>query len=51
MPVPTLRGNSRGAQIVTIIVDTPTRLTKAQQDLLIDFTKLNKDKDKHGFWH
>lgn len=49
--VPHLRGNSRGPQIVTIIVDTPTRLTKAQQDLLKDFASMSGDKDKHGFWH
>ncbi|HSW85342.1 MAG TPA: molecular chaperone DnaJ [Candidatus Saccharimonadales bacterium] len=32
--VPHLRGNSRGAQIVTITVVTPTKLSKHQQDLL-----------------
>jgi molecular chaperone DnaJ len=35
--VPHLRGNSRGAHIVTIIVDTPTRLSKRQRGLLEDF--------------
>jgi molecular chaperone DnaJ len=35
--VPHLRGSSRGAHIVTIIVDTPTKLTKQQQELLASF--------------
>ncbi len=37
--VPHLRGNSRGAHIVTITVDTPTKLTKYQQELLQAFTQ------------
>lgn len=36
--VPHLRGSSRGAHIVTITVDTPTKLTKQQQELLKQFT-------------
>ena len=32
-----LKGNSRGAHIVTIHVDTPTKLSKHQQELLKDF--------------
>ncbi len=32
-----LKSNSRGAHIVTITVDTPTKLTKQQQDLLQTF--------------
>ncbi len=35
--VPHLKGDSRGAHIVTIIVDTPTRLTKRQQQILQEF--------------
>lgn len=35
--VPHLKGNSRGAHIVTIIVDTPTKLSKQQKDLLEEF--------------
>jgi molecular chaperone DnaJ len=35
--VPHFRGNSRGAHIVTIHVDTPTKLTKEQQELLRSF--------------
>jgi molecular chaperone DnaJ len=35
--VPHIKGSSRGAHIVTIIVDTPTKLSKQQQDLLRQF--------------
>jgi molecular chaperone DnaJ len=35
--VPHLKGNSRGAHIVTIIVDTPTKLSKQQKALLEQF--------------
>lgn len=35
--VPHLKGSSRGAHIVTITVDTPTKLSKQQQDLLKQF--------------
>lgn len=42
-----LRSSTRGAHIVTILVDTPTKLTKKQQELLEAF----KSDDKHGFWH
>jgi molecular chaperone DnaJ len=35
--VPHLKGGTRGAHIVTIIVDTPTKLTKTQKDLLEQF--------------
>ncbi len=48
--VPHLRGNTRGAHIVTIIVDTPTKLSKQQQDVLKDFASLSDNKDKRGFW-
>jgi molecular chaperone DnaJ len=32
--VPHLRGSSRGAHIVTLVVDTPTKLSKQQKELL-----------------
>lgn len=35
--VPHLRGSTRGAHIVTIVVDTPTKLTKKQKELLEQF--------------
>lgn len=40
--VPHIRGNSRGAHIVTIIVDTPTKLSKQQRSLLEDFEENSK---------
>lgn len=45
--VPHLRGGSRGAHIVTIIVDTPTKLTKRQQELL---KALRDENPKHKLW-
>jgi len=39
--VPHLKGNSRGAHIVTILVDTPTKLSKQQKELLQDFASQN----------
>lgn len=35
--VPHLRSDRRGAHIVTVIVDTPTKLSKKQQELLKEF--------------
>lgn len=46
--VPHLRGGSRGAHIVTIVVDTPTKLTKQQQELLQAFQK--ESGGKHKLW-
>ncbi len=40
--VPNLRGNSRGAHIVSVVVDTPTKLNKKQRDLLEEFWKTTK---------
>ncbi len=45
--VPHLRGSSRGAHIVTIVVETPTKLTKEQKELLEQFKKAG---GKKGFW-
>lgn len=36
------RGETRGAHIVTIIVDTPSKLSKTQQELLKEFAAGNK---------
>lgn len=35
--VPHMRGDSRGSHIVTVVVDTPTSLTKKQKELLNEF--------------
>jgi molecular chaperone DnaJ len=45
--VPHLRGNTRGAHIVTIIVDTPTKLSKQQKELLQQF---GTDAKKHSIF-
>ena len=46
--VPHLRSETRGSHIVTVVVDTPTKLTKQQQELLEAF----KDQSgrPRGFW-
>jgi len=46
--VPHLRSSNRGAHIVTIIVDTPTKLSKRQQELLQEFVA--EKGSKHKFW-
>jgi molecular chaperone DnaJ len=43
--VPHLRSKSRGAHIVTVIVDTPTKLSKDQKELLEEFKST-----KNGLW-
>jgi molecular chaperone DnaJ len=45
--VPHLKGDTRGAHIVTIIVDTPTKLSKRQKELLESF---KEDGGKKGWW-
>lgn len=45
--VPHLKKETRGAHIVTIHVDTPTKLTKQQQELLEDF-KANQKRGLFG---
>lgn len=40
--VPQIRSNSRGAHIVTITVDTPSKLSKQQIELLQEFKKAKK---------
>lgn len=47
--VPHLKGDSRGAHIVTITVDTPTKLSKQQKDLLEAFQDGGKG-HKHTLW-
>ena len=37
--VPNMRGGSRGAHIVTIVVDTPSKLSRKQRELLEEFKK------------
>jgi molecular chaperone DnaJ len=44
--VPHLRRETRGSHIVTVRVETPTKLTKKQQELLLDF----KDNKRRGLF-
>jgi len=41
-----MRSDTRGAHIVTVIVETPTKLSKQQKELLEQFGST----DKKGFW-
>lgn len=45
--VPHLKGATRGAHIVTILVDTPTKMTKKQQELLKEYQRAG---GKSKFW-
>lgn len=47
--VPHIKGSSRGAHIVTILVDTPTKLSKQQIELLKQFKSLEST-PKNKFW-
>lgn len=46
--VPSIRGGSRGSHIVTIHVDTPTKLSKRQKELLQEFGKRGPAKNLFG---
>ena len=46
--VPHIKGTTRGAHIVTIIVDTPSKLSKRQQEMLQEFSQ--EGGNKHKFW-
>ncbi len=45
--IPHLKSENRGAHIVTLIVDTPTKLSKQQRDLLESF---KSEEPKRKFW-
>lgn len=44
--VPHMRGEKRGSHIISILVDTPTKLSKKQKDLLAQF----QNSKKHGLF-
>ncbi len=46
--VPHVRGDARGSHIVTIHVDTPTKLSKRQKELLQEFAQ---DSSKKGWFN
>jgi len=45
-----MRGYGRGDEIVQVIVKTPTKLTKRQEELLREFTAIDEGKGKKGFF-
>ena len=45
--VPMRQDGDRGPHIVTVIVDTPTKLSKKQKEILEEFRGTSK---KRGFW-
>jgi molecular chaperone DnaJ len=47
--VPHLRGTTRGAHIVTILVEIPQKLSKRQKELIEEFSQ--EAQNKKGFWH
>jgi molecular chaperone DnaJ len=47
--VPRIKGDTRGAHIVTIVVETPKKLSKKQQELLQAFREASTPKRK--FWN
>jgi molecular chaperone DnaJ len=48
--VPHLRSETRGAHIVTLVVDTPTKLSKRQQEILGEL-KDELSSKRRGFFH
>jgi molecular chaperone DnaJ len=48
--VPSLRGGGKGDMVVEVQVQTPTKLTKEQKDLLRDFEELGKEHEEEGFF-
>jgi molecular chaperone DnaJ len=47
--VPHMRGKNRGAHIVTVVVDTPQKLSKSQIELLEEFRATKGNKTRFGF--
>lgn len=48
--VPSLRGGARGDMVVEVQVQTPTKLTKRQKELLREFDGLCKEQEEEGFF-
>ena len=48
--VPSLRGSGKGDMVVEIQVQTPTKLTKEQKELLREFDELSKEREEEGFF-
>ncbi len=45
-----MRGYGRGDEIVKVIVKTPSKLTKRQEELLREFAAIEQEKDEKGFF-
>lgn len=48
--VPSLRGSGKGDMVVEIQVQTPSKLTKEQKELLREFDELSKEREEEGFF-
>lgn len=48
--VPSLRGGGQGDMVVEVQVQTPTRLSKEQKELLREFDELSKELEEEGFF-
>jgi molecular chaperone DnaJ len=45
-----MRGYGKGDEIVQVIVKTPAKLTKKQEELLREFSTIEEGKGKKGFF-
>ncbi|MBM9535520.1 molecular chaperone DnaJ [Desulfobulbus alkaliphilus] len=48
--VPSLRGGGRGDMVVEVQVQTPTKLSKRQKELLREFDGMSKEQEEEGFF-
>jgi molecular chaperone DnaJ len=48
--VPSLRGGGKGDMIVEAQVQTPTKLSKEQKELLRQFESMEKEQEDEGFF-
>ena len=48
--VPSLRGGGKGDMVVEVQVQTPTKLTKEQKELLREFEALQEENEEEGFF-
>lgn len=46
--IPRLRGSGRGDLLIQILVDTPTKLTARQKEILEEFDRLEQEKKEEG---
>ena len=48
--IPYLRGGGRGDQIIQVMVKTPTKMTKRQEELLREFAQEEEHSSKEKGW-